>query len=1035
MKLSDTAILKPVSTLAIAAALCVVGIYSFTGIPVNLLPDITYPLVKVYVYWTGATPEEIEDNIADVIEPKMATVDDLDYLESNIVEGQYQLLVNFTYDADRDVAYQDVLAKMGLVRKKLPKDADEPQILKADPSQLPVIDLMVTSKSMDMTRLRSWVENELQYEFSAVEGSAGTEVSGGKNREIRILLDPYRMQATGVTIDKVAQRLRDENLELAAGRVISGKKDFTVRSLSRFSSIDEIASIVIEPDKYGASIMLKDVADVKDASAIQRIVTGLGGAEGVKISIFKQAAANTITVEEGIQKKLTEVRKRLPVGVSASISYNQATYIRSANKGVRDTAVLAGILVLLVTIVFLSGWRQVVMIALTLPVSLLGTFACMKLLGFSFNILSMGGLVVAFTVILDNGLVVLENITRLRGENNSDPIRTGTNQVAKPVFFSTLTFIAIFLPFLMVPGLTSLLFRELVITVAIVVAFSLLTSLTIIPALSRLLFTNRDNATSTESKGPGLSDRVMGAITARYAGFLRFILLRGKVVSVLLLTCMLGLSILWWKSLGSEFLPKADDGMITVKVKLPTGSAMQQTAQVLKSIEKSLVELPFVESYNTLIGGRIWGLVTTEMANEGEIGIQLVPKGKRNIATDAYVEKYRQQVVQSVKYPGVIVKAFHTKMKGIRSTGDFDIEAEVYAPKTIELPQLFAAAQKVMATVKDVDGVGNLDMSIDLTKPEYHFVADRERCADLGVTPAQAAQALRALIDGQVATTYEDDGFFYPVRVMVDESKFGGVQDIRNVPLPVKNATVLLSDLGTVERRVGPVGIDRKNQMRLIKISGTVVSGDVGTVTDEVYAKLAGVTLPAGAFIKAGGQAQAMRENNAAMMTVILLGIFFAFILLTIQFESLRLPLIVLLAIPFVMTGFIGALYLARVPLGVTAIIGIVVLLGMLINHWVLVLSFMEEHAASGKNILDAVVTAASLRLRPILMTFLTDVLGLMPFLLNIGEGTEMLRPLGIAVIGGITWSLLVTFIFVPIVFYAVNGARRNHQMEGSHEQ
>lgn len=1025
MKLSDTAILKPISTLAIAAALCVVGLYSFIGIPVNLLPDITYPLVKVYVYWTGATPEEIEDNIADVIEPKMATVDDLDYLESNIVEGQYQLLVNFTYDADRDVAYQDVLAKMGLVRKKLPKDADEPQILKADPSQLPVIDLMVTSKSMDMTRLRSWAENELQYEFSAVEGTAGTEVSGGKIREIRILLDPYRMQATGVTVDRVAQRLRDENLELAAGRVVSGKKDFTVRSLSRFKSVDEISSIVIEPDKYGASIMLKDIADVKDASAIQRIATGLGGAEGVKISIFKQAAANTITVEEGIQKKLAEVRKRLPSGVSIDVSYNQATYIRSANKGVRDTAVLAGILVLLVTIVFLSGWRQVVMIALTLPVSLLGTFASMKLLGFSFNILSMGGLVVAFTVILDNGLVVLENITRLRSEKDSDPIRTGTNQVAKPVFFSTLTFIAIFLPFLMVPGLTSLLFRELVITVAVVVAFSLITSLTIIPALSRLLFGKSDNANSATLKRPSLSDRAMGGITSWYAGFLRFVLLRGKFVAVLLLIGMLGLSMLWWKNLGSEFLPKADDGMITVKVKLPTGSAMQQTAQVLKNIEKTVMELPLVESYNTLIGGRIWGLVTTEMANEGEINIQLVTKGKRNVTTDAYVEKYRQQIVQSAKYPGAIVKAFHTKMKGIRSTGDFDIEAEVYAPKTVELPQLFAAAQTVMSTVKDVDGVGNLDMSIDLTKPEYHLVADRERCADLGVTPAQAAQALRALIDGQVATTYEDDGFFYPVRVVVDESKFGGVQDIRNIPLPVKNATVLLSDLGTVERRVGPVGIDRKNQMRLIKITGTVVSGDVGSVTLQVYSNIADVVLPPGSYIKAGGQAQAMRENNAAMITVILLGIFFAFILLTVQFESLRLPFIVLLAIPFVMTGFIGALYLARVPLGVTAIIGIVVLLGMLINHWVLVLSFMEEQSASGKNLLDAVVTAASLRLRPILMTFLTDVLGLMPFLLNIGEGTEMLRPLGVAVIGGITWSLLVTFIFVPIVYYSMNVSKR----------
>ncbi len=621
--------------------------------------------------------------------------------------------------------------------------------------------------------------------------------------------------------------------------------------------------------------------------------------------------------------------------------------------------------------------------------------------------------------------MVLENITRLQSEGNSDPIRNGVLQVAKPVFFSTLTFIAIFLPFLMVPGLTSLLFRELVITVAIVVAFSLLCSLTIIPALSKVFYGEAPQwpLTSTKTSGGGLSDRIMGLITDKYAEFLKSVLSRGKILSIVILAACLGMSAYWWKSLGSEFLPKADDGMITVKVKLPTGASVAQTGKALKSLEKAVKELPLIESYSTLIGGRILGLVTTEMANEGEINIQLIPKSNRKVTTDQYVEKYRQPIVQSAKYPGAIVKVLHTKMKGIRTAGDFDIEAEVYAPKAVELPQLFAAAQKIMGTVKDINGIGNLDMSIDLTKPEYHFIADRDRCADLGVTPFQAAQSLRVLIDGQVATTYEDDGFFYPIRLMVDESRFGGVADLRNIPLPVKNQ-VLLSDLGKVERRVGPVGIDRKNQMRLIKITGTVVSGDVGTVTREVYKNLADVKLPAGAYIKAGGQAQAMRENNRAMITVILLGIFFAFILLTVQFESLLLPFIVLLAIPFAMTGFISALHFANVPLGITAIIGIVVLLGMLINHWVLVLSFMEEQVASGKGLVEGVVMAASLRLRPILMTFLTDVLGLMPFLLNIGEGTEMLRPLGVAVIGGITWSLAITFVFVPVTYVLFKGSR-----------
>jgi multidrug efflux pump subunit AcrB len=289
--------------MAIAVAICVVGIYSFRLIPVNLLPDITYPLVRVNVTWAGATPEEIENNIAEIIEPRMATVDNLDYLETSITEGSYQLQVNFSYDTDRDIAYQDVLAKIGLVRKRLPKDADEPLITKADPSQMAVMELMVTSDKWDMVKLRSWVENELQYDFSSIEGTAGTDIAGGKKREIRILVDPHRLETTGITLDKIAQKLADENIELSAGRLTTGNKEFTVRSLSRIKSIEEISNIVLESDKYGAGVTLSDVATIKDDSEIQRVKAFFNGIEGVRISVTKNAA-NTIYVEEKIPEKL-----------------------------------------------------------------------------------------------------------------------------------------------------------------------------------------------------------------------------------------------------------------------------------------------------------------------------------------------------------------------------------------------------------------------------------------------------------------------------------------------------------------------------------------------------------------------------------------------------------------------------------------------------------------------------------------------------------------------------------------------------------
>jgi hydrophobe/amphiphile efflux-1 (HAE1) family protein len=1023
MKISKISINKPISVLVLAVGICLIGILGFLRLPINLLPDITYPLIKVYVDWRGATPEEIEDNIAEIIEQKMATVDGLDYLESQCAEGQYTLLVNFDYSVDRNVAYQDVLAKMGLVRKKLPKDADEPLVIKADPSQLPVIDLIITSDEWDMVKLRTWVENYLQLQFTAVSGSAGTEVSGGARREIRAYLNPHKMQLLGITPSKVIQRIGEDNVERSAGRVIAERKDFLVRIMAEYKDINEIKDIVIVSDKYGRSIYLKDIADVKDAKDIQRIITRLNRKEGVKLSIFKQADANTIDVEKGIVTKLKELSSLLPKHVQIGVTYNQANYIRSANKGVMSAGLLAIILVVLITLLFLSDWRRALMIVFTLPVTLLGTFFIMKLLNFSINILSLGGLVVSFTVILDNSIVVLENITRLQNEKHPTPIISGVSQVGRPILFSTLTFMSLLLPFLMVTGLTSLLFRELVITIAVVIGFSLISSLAVMPALATLLGIHKRKNTTTEEIPKSYLERQMDRFMEKIGGFYAKILskiLHGHKRSIVLLALViLGAAIFSYRYLGSEFLPKADDGMITVKVIMSTGTAVTETDKVIRQIENKINELPYIENCSSLIGGKIWGLVTSEVANEGQVDIQLLPKSKRKLNTDGFIAKYGQEIQKSVKYPGAKVKVFHAKMKGIRQTGDYDVEIELHSPKTTELTEMYNTASKMMAQVKEINGVANIDISMDVTKPEYQIFFNRGKLIDLGFSAEQIANTTKTFIDGQIASQFKEAGYYYPIRVVVDEENFKGKEDVWNIPLFGKNGLTYLRDIGEVKHVVGPVQIDRKDQLRIIKVTGSVLEGSVGEITRQVYEKVKNTVLPAGSFLKLGGQAQMIKENSRSMVLVVLLGLFFAFIILTIQFESLLLPAIIILSIPFPLAGFIFLLLASGTPVGVTALVGVVVLLGMCINHWVLVLSFIEEKITGGSSLEEGVIEGAKLRLKPVIMTFLTDVLGLFPFLLNITEGTEMLKPLGVAVIGGITYSLFVTFFFLP-VFYTV---------------
>jgi len=1022
MKISDISIKKPISVLVLMIAAWLVGFISLVRLPVNLLPDITYPMVKVYINWRGATPEEIEDNIAEIVEQKMATVDNLDYLDSQCTEGLYTLLVNFTYDADRDVAYQDVLAKMGLVRKNLPKDAEEPLIFKADPSQLPVMDLIITSDEWDIVKLRTWVENYLQAQFSSVEGSAGSEVSGGAKREIRVYLNPYKMQALGISLDKVAQRLKEENIELAGGRVTTERKEFIVRTLADFKDIDEIKNVIIMPDKYGRNIYLKDIAEVKDTSDIQRIITKLNKREGVKLSIFKQAAANTIDVEKNIKQKLEELKSILPTGIKIGIIYNQADYIRAANKGVRDAAVLAGILVVLVTIAFLTGWRRVLIIVLTLPATLLASFFVMKLLNFSINIFSLGGLVVSFTVILDNSIVVLQNITRLQEEKREDAISFGVNEVGKPILFSTLTFMAIFLPFLMVPGLTSLLFRELVITTAVVIGFSLLSAITVVPALATLLFGNKKDEVSKPSvnRFQIIVDKTMSIISEKYEKLLDNILERRKTLVIILAIVFLVLSVYLFKFIGTEFLPQADDGMITVKVKMPTGTAVSEMGKVLSQIENVVKDLPDVEKFSTLVGGKVWGLVTYEIPHEGEVDIQLVSKSKRKLTTDGWVKKYAEEIQKNVKYPGAKVKVFHTKMKGIRQVGEFDVEIELHSPRTTPLVEMYNTATKMMPALKDVKGLANLDLSVEITKPEYQVLVDRNKIADLGLTATQVANTIKTLVDGQIVTYYKEEGYYYPIRLVVNEENFRGKQDVANIPLFHKNGLIYLRDIAKIIYGVGPLEIDRQDQMRIIKVTASVIEGNIGDVTQQAYNKVKNIQLPPGSFLKLGAQAQMMRENFKNMLFVILLGIFFAYVILTIQFESLLLSTIILFTIPFPIAGFLFALFIAGIPIGVTALIGIIVLMGMLINHWVLVLSFIEEKLAQGTKLKEAVIYGTGLRLEPIFMTFLTDVMGLFPFLLGVQEGTEMLRPLGVAVVGGITYSLFITFFFLPTIYYIV---------------
>ncbi|HRU07299.1 MAG TPA: efflux RND transporter permease subunit, partial [Candidatus Brocadiia bacterium] len=600
MRLTALAVHRRLATSAIATALLVLGLYGLARLPVDFLPSITYPMIKVHIWWRGATPEEIDKSIADPIERQMATVDDLDYLESSSIEGMYTLLVNFKYGVDVNVAYQDALAAMARAARELPPDIDAPVVIKADPSQLPVVQLTVSSDQWDLTKLRTWAEEWLQDRLLAVSGVAGTEIVGGLKREIRVHLDAQALEKHGLTLPQVLKRLQEENIEQFGGRVTAGTKEIIARTMGEYRDLDEIRDVVLVRQGE-AKLRLRDIARVEDASEEVRVITRLDGKPCVKLSVLKQSSANTVEVAEAVSRRIAELGPLLPEGLRLGMVENQADYVRAALGGVRNAAIEAAILLIFIVYLFLGSWRQVLVMVLALPITLIINFGLMKLAGFSLNIFSLGGLVIAIGVLLDNSTVVIENITRLRRERAGEDLNavavSATAEVGPAVVAAMLSFLALFMPFLLVPGLTSLLFRELILVIAGIVVVSLAVAVSVTPMLSAVILGGRVSA-------PGWFERLFGRAQEAYGRLLGWVI-RGRWAVMAVFALAIAAAAMLMGSLGSEFLPQMDDGRIMIKVKLPTGAALGETDGVLRRIEQAIGQDEMVESLFTLAGGML----------------------------------------------------------------------------------------------------------------------------------------------------------------------------------------------------------------------------------------------------------------------------------------------------------------------------------------------------------------------------------------------------------------------------------------------
>jgi len=1025
--LSNLSIHRPIGVLAAASVVVVVGLFYAGQLPIDLLPQIIYPQIRASVTYPGVAPEVMEEQVTKVLETNLATTEGVIEMESETTEGESEVNLHFSYGTDINFALQDASKNLDRARTRLPVDVDPPRIHKYDPSQIPVFEVGFSSPTRDLVSLRNWVDLQLEPQLLTVEGVAAIDVAGGLVREIRVTLDQERLRSYGLTVSDVLTRIRDENQDIAVGNVTSPSFEVVGKTEGKFTSVDDIRDVLLPVPGTAERVPLSEVAKVEDTHQEQRLWARLDGVPAVKLSVRKQPDANTVTVADGIGKRLQQLAgsRFIPDDVHYEIVSDQSFFIKNALGGVRSAALIGAGLAMLVVLLFLGSLRKTFIIGLSIPLAVLATFVMMGMGHLTLNIMSLGGLALGVGLLIDNSIVMLENIFRHRQLGTTDPVEAaheGSAEVASAVVASTLTNLAAVVPFLLISGLAALIFRELVLTISFAIVASLTVALTLVPMLSAQLA--KVERTSRLDRSPVVVgfDRGLKAFTRFYrrvaAGAVRF---RWAVV-VGAFAALVG-AILLTRGLGNEFLPAVDDGNVGVYLRMPPGTSPERTNEVAHRVEALVGGMPYVSHVFTTAGGFLWGGATLARGGRGSLSIQLVPAGgRRDMPAVRWVAALRQKI-DALGIPGAQIFVRPPRIRGLRTNiSGSDVAVSVQGT---DLPTLQRLGEEVQRRMHGIRGLSGVELSTEEASPQLKIEIDRQRAADMGLDVAQVGQTVRTALDGTVVTRFTEGSNEYDIRVRLPRESLTSPEDLGGIALfPGRNQPIYLRDIADVQLGTGPTTILRVNQNRQLRVTGDVDDevASIGEVTAAVRQAMRTLDLPEGYSLIYGGEEETAKENQRNLLIVTALAIFLVFIVMAVQYESVSDPLAILFSIPMALIGVGLLLWITGTPLSAPVLLGVILLAGIVVNNAILLVQYVEiARRTKGLPVEEAVVEAGAVRLRPILMTTTTTVFGMLPLALGLGEGSELMQPLAVAVVGGLTVSTLLTLIVIPCTYLIVH--------------
>ena len=1019
MSIPRIAIERPVTMFMLSFVVVLLGAISLTRLPVDLMPDVSFPSITVRVSYQGVGPLEMEELITRPIEQAVSAVAGLDQVNSSSSEGNSTVRLNFTWGTDLNEAADEVRSRIDRVRGRLPEDADPPTIFKFDSTSFPIMGVGVEG-NFDPVTLREMAQNDLSPRLERVAGVAAVSVDGGLRRQIRVDLSREKITALNLSVDRVVNILRTENQNIPLGEVFEADRMYLLRSPGQFTNIDEIRNLVVLTQN-GVPVYLRDIAEVRDSTEDRRSFTRINGNPGIRMRVTKQSGTNTVQIADGVRAEIERINREIP-GVTLQVLDDQSVYIQRSISSVQEHALIGSLLVILVIFAFLRDIRSTIIICTSIPISVVGTFALLYFGGYTLNTLTFGGLALGIGMIVDAAIVVLENTYRHleMGKDGMTAAIDGAEEVWSAILASTLTHIAVFVPMLFLTGVSSIMFGQLAAVVSFSLAMSLFVAVTIVPVLcSRLL---RLAPPAESRRGPlGVlfrwSERALNGLDALYARTLHASLHHRPTVFAVGLAMFVAAIVLLGR-VGFELQPTTDEGEVTVDAELAVGTRIESTEDVLIRLEETIRQsTPEATMLITQAGGGGGGGFGNSSTNRGNITVRLTPKDQRTRGSDVIAMDLRRQLSG---LPGVIVR---TRASGgqqmmMRGGGGGDGSRLSVEIRGHDLDQAKAVAQDLKSILDTTPGIADARLGRDEGRPELAVNVDRDKAAVLGMTVTGVANTIRTNIAGTQAAMFREAGNEYPIMVRLRESDRDEISSVGDVLLSTPGGRVLpAKNVMVVNRDTGPTQIDRKNQERITRVNSEV-EVTLSEAVGNVQARLPELNIPKDFEVSFGQEVEDQARSFRELQLVLILAIVLVYTVMASQYESLRDPFIIMFSIPLAAIGVVGSLLLTNTPFSMQAYIGVIMLAGIVVSNAILLVDYANTLRRRDKLPLrQAIEQAGHHRLRPILMTSICTALGLVPMALGIGEGAELQAPLARVVIGGLLTSTLITLVFVPAMY------------------